>query len=193
MLTTTPRKRGRVARPSATHFHFPIPGLSRNQSVTACENCKVPDDNCMEGPGGLVPDLESPLPPDQRPLPKKAVLADILLYKHEGVVERLMEKKGLSQEDAETTFLDTLMYLHSTEENPGSSPTERQDDGWHEFLMFTRDYQQFCYRYFGTFIHHQPFTKSDKARMKAAKCSQSECKDGKCRNCQREPSCVDRH
>ncbi len=30
------------------------------------------------------------------------------------------------------------------------------DDMWHTFLLFTRDYQDFCQQYFGKFFHHLP-------------------------------------
>jgi hypothetical protein len=32
------------------------------------------------------------------------------------------------------------------------------DDLWHTFLMFTRDYEQFCQTVAGRFIHHVPAT-----------------------------------
>lgn len=30
------------------------------------------------------------------------------------------------------------------------------DDMWHTFLLFTKEYAEFCHHYFGTFIHHHP-------------------------------------
>ena len=30
------------------------------------------------------------------------------------------------------------------------------DEMWHTFLLFTRDYADFCERYFGFFLHHIP-------------------------------------
>ncbi len=32
------------------------------------------------------------------------------------------------------------------------------DEYWHTFILHTRDYEQFCTEYFGTFIHHSPAT-----------------------------------
>ncbi len=29
------------------------------------------------------------------------------------------------------------------------------DEMWHDFILMTYDYQQFCHHYFGHFIHHQ--------------------------------------
>lgn len=41
------------------------------------------------------------------------------------------------------------------------------DAMWHTFLLFTKDYAEFCQNYFGRFIHHQPVQKeSDISRKK---------------------------
>jgi hypothetical protein len=37
-----------------------------------------------------------------------------------------------------------------------SMPSKVADDLWHEFILYTRDYQRFCSRAFGTFLHHTP-------------------------------------
>ncbi len=36
------------------------------------------------------------------------------------------------------------------------------DEMWHTFILFTRDYAQFCHRYLGGYIHHAPTTYSEK-------------------------------
>ncbi len=38
-------------------------------------------------------------------------------------------------------------------------PTQVTDDLWHEFILFTRDYQRFCDKAFGQFLHHTPAVK----------------------------------
>lgn len=35
-------------------------------------------------------------------------------------------------------------------------PSQAVDDAWHEFILFTRQYQQFCQRGLGRFLHHTP-------------------------------------
>lgn len=37
-----------------------------------------------------------------------------------------------------------------------SMPSQVADDLWHEFILYTRDYEQFCRHAFGTFLHHTP-------------------------------------
>jgi hypothetical protein len=35
-------------------------------------------------------------------------------------------------------------------------PSQVVDELWHEFILFTRDYQDFCRQAFGRFLHHTP-------------------------------------
>src|ERR1700741_2626707 len=37
-----------------------------------------------------------------------------------------------------------------------SMPSRVADDLWHEFILYTREYQRFCRRAFGSFMHHTP-------------------------------------
>ncbi len=35
------------------------------------------------------------------------------------------------------------------------------DDMWHTFLLFTKDYGEFCQKFFGEFLHHVPKTEEN--------------------------------
>ncbi len=37
-----------------------------------------------------------------------------------------------------------------------SMPSQAVDNAWHEFILFTREYQRFCKKAFGRFLHHTP-------------------------------------
>jgi hypothetical protein len=37
-----------------------------------------------------------------------------------------------------------------------SMPSQVADDLWHEFILYTRNYDQFCRKAFGRFLHHTP-------------------------------------
>ncbi len=37
-----------------------------------------------------------------------------------------------------------------------SMPSQAVDDAWHAFILFTRNYQLFCGKAFGRFLHHTP-------------------------------------
>jgi hypothetical protein len=48
-----------------------------------------------------------------------------------------------------------IAYLMSGKEFV-SMPSVVADDLWHEFILYTRDYKEFCRRAFGRFLHHSP-------------------------------------
>jgi hypothetical protein len=48
-----------------------------------------------------------------------------------------------------------LAYQQSGQQ-PVSMPSQVVDELWHEFILYTRDYQAFCKRAFGQFLHHTP-------------------------------------
>ncbi len=48
-----------------------------------------------------------------------------------------------------------LAYLKSGRKYV-AMPSQVADDLWHEFILYTRDYQAFCDKAFGRFLHHTP-------------------------------------
>jgi hypothetical protein len=48
-----------------------------------------------------------------------------------------------------------LTYLKSGHQYV-SMPSQVVDDLWHEFILYTKNYQQFCDKAFGRFMHHTP-------------------------------------
>ena len=78
-------------------------------------------------------------------------------YENPDLVLRYQNKLGLDQQQARQLFEDTKRFLFLAGTVPGKwSPTKAIDEGWHAFLLFTKDYAQFCQRFFGRFIHHEP-------------------------------------
>lgn len=77
-----------------------------------------------------------------------------------GLFERLRKRRpALTQKDCELVahalrqfFLAYAMggrrYV--------SMPSQVVDDLWHEFILYTRNYQSFCRQAFGGFLHHTP-------------------------------------
>jgi len=84
-------------------------------------------------------------------------LENVLEYRNPVLAQRFQDKLGISQEVAEQLFEDTkkFLYLCAASEKP-ISPNKTLDFGWHEFILFTEDYTDFCQKYFGHFIHHRP-------------------------------------
>lgn len=48
-----------------------------------------------------------------------------------------------------------LAYLESGRKYV-AMPSQAADDLWHEFILYTREYQEFCKRAFGGMLHHTP-------------------------------------
>lgn len=89
--------------------------------------------------------------------PAAPSLDAVMAYDNRDVVARYEDKLGLSRSEAETLFLDTkrFLYLCATAA-VGYVPPPKVDAGWHEFILFTADYEAFCFDFFGHFVHHEP-------------------------------------
>ncbi len=89
-----------------------------------------------------------------------SLLERVMGYQNPAVVCRIMDKVHLDLKSATLLFDDTKRFLYlcgiKAKGDPSIAPPEGVDAGWHEFLLFTEDYQQFCELYFGRFIHHRP-------------------------------------
>jgi len=79
-----------------------------------------------------------------------------LSYTNEDILQRLMIEAEISREEAKELFQDTLKFLVLTRQCAKLSPSARIDLGWHNLILFTREYADFCQQYFGEFIHHEP-------------------------------------
>ena len=101
---------------------------------------------------------------------KPALFYAVIAYRNEDVVERLQRKMNLGREEADVLFTDLLKFLalcgvrrlHATEYS--LVPPKNIDEAWHHFLLFTREYADFCMEFFGAFIHHQPSTSRTQLR-----------------------------
>ena len=59
-----------------------------------------------------------------------------------------------------TAVLDALrdyfIFCHQAGRRMLAMPSQAVDDAWHEFSLFTRQYDSFCRHAFGRFLHHTP-------------------------------------
>jgi hypothetical protein len=76
-------------------------------------------------------------------------LLNKLAKRHPGLTRKecALVSRGLRQ-----YFIAYLMSKHQFV----SMPSVVVDDLWHEFILYTREYQRFCRRAFGGFLHHAP-------------------------------------
>ncbi|WP_198648846.1 hypothetical protein [Cyanothece sp. BG0011] len=48
------------------------------------------------------------------------------------------------------------MICYKAEQRMVSMPSQIVDEAWHEFILFTKEYSDFCSQGFGYFLHHTP-------------------------------------
>lgn len=86
---------------------------------------------------------------------------EVLSYRLPSLVERLRKELSLSEKEAGALFVDMLRFLYlcaNDEKQRSFSPPHLIDEAWHTFIIFTKDYEQFCRQNFGFFVHHVPLT-----------------------------------
>lgn len=79
------------------------------------------------------------------------------------IITRYARDYELSYEDAERHMFELRRFLAMCAINDGPAYGMRGqiDEAWHTFIMFTREYADFCQAVGGRFIHHQPNTDSE--------------------------------
>jgi hypothetical protein len=107
-----------------------------------------------------------------------AGLADLLSYRHEGVVNRFACVHGVSRGRSEALFVETLKWLWLARRAREAAPPSLVlsihpeilgiDEMWHVFLLFTRDYAGLCDAHLGGFVHHDPAPDGPREAVEAA-------------------------
>jgi hypothetical protein len=77
------------------------------------------------------------------------------------ILRRYMAEHGASLIEAQQAFDATAQFLYTSAVVPGRHALSQPiDDMWHTFILFTRDYREFCTLHFGRFIDHEPTEES---------------------------------
>ena len=71
------------------------------------------------------------------------------------VVGRYAYKHNICLSEARSLFQQLEDFLDSSLIN-SSTPTKKVDEAWHEFVLHTKNYAEFCSQRYGRFIHHVP-------------------------------------
>jgi hypothetical protein len=102
-------------------------------------------------------------------------LYELLAYQNPRIINRYQKdypSNTLLADDAFTELLKFLWLCQKHRQDIKSNPNDASlqfsctihaemkeiDDMWHTFLLFTRDYSNFCNHYFGHFLHHDPIS-----------------------------------
>lgn len=94
------------------------------------------------------------------------------MYTSPEVILKYARDYGLTESQAKMIFKETmkmlwLMVKHMLEMEVGCNkeipeafnvhkPMDPLDKMWHEFILFTKEYHQFCEAFFGCYLHHVP-------------------------------------
>lgn len=86
------------------------------------------------------------------------LLADELYKSHPMLETKIRRSLMCGAEEARQGLVETIKFLSLVAEqsNTTLTPAHRVDLVWHEFILFTRAYADFCQVQFGKFIHHNP-------------------------------------
>lgn len=96
-----------------------------------------------------------------------AALRHVLAYRSPHVVRRFRKMFDVSQGEASALFREVLklLWLAARQQARGlETPTlfgcqTMMDEMWHNFVLFSDEYEKFCVRFFGHVIKHQPETR----------------------------------
>lgn len=107
-------------------------------------------------------------------LPKLEILET---YTSPEVILKFARDYNIAESQARMIFKETLKMLwlmvkHMLEIKMGGAnqtpeafnvhkPMEPLDKMWHEFILFTQEYHQFCEDFFGCYIHHVPCSEKE--------------------------------
>lgn len=91
-------------------------------------------------------------------------LRDVLSYRNEDIISRFTDLFSVTEIEAEDIFEETRKFMFICREPGMFIPDELLivDEMWHNFILFTKEYQLFCDKYFGGYIHHLPASKKEK-------------------------------
>ncbi|MDG6348069.1 hypothetical protein QAA18_04850 [Luteimonas sp. 8-5] len=106
------------------------------------------------------------------PMPqmKKPTLEEVLAYSNRDVVYRFRKTYGLTWEESEDIFDQVKKWLWMANHRRSSGISQGLsidlslvviDEMWHNFVLFTKEYTEFCLHYFGYYLHHGPATEAE--------------------------------
>lgn len=85
---------------------------------------------------------------------------DALDYEAPFLVEKLVEDRVAADEaEARALFREVkrfLVLIRTSDHLQWDMCSRRVDEAWHQFMLFSRQYIQFCMRYFGGYVQHRP-------------------------------------
>jgi hypothetical protein len=100
---------------------------------------------------------------------KMGSVTQVIRYRNDSVVTRITEELKVTRKIAKKLFTDLkrFLWLAAVSKEKHLVPSPVLDDAWHSFVLFTKDYEDFCNKYFGGFLHHAPQRHGEKRLARA--------------------------
>lgn len=90
-----------------------------------------------------------------------------LSYENADIVEKFSIEYEAEQEIAKQYFVEVKKFLYLCANTTDRlAPSAEIDKIWHTFILFTKDYRQYCMHFLGKFIDHVPEVKKDTTEPK---------------------------
>ena len=84
-------------------------------------------------------------------------LAEQLLSENPLLAKKIVAATDLEKDEAVDILRELIRFLHLVQlTTERLTPSHKVDMAWHEFILFTKAYADFCTTHFGRFIHHYP-------------------------------------
>ncbi len=87
-------------------------------------------------------------------------LDNILAFEAPYLIEKLLKNAVVdTAEEADELFREVKRYLvlaNLDQDRSWNMYSLRIDEVWHQFILFTRQYTEFCNRFFGRYVPHNP-------------------------------------
>ena len=90
---------------------------------------------------------------------RQEVLTELLAFEAPYLEERCLIKEivgSKAEYDLLFTEVKKYLWLAVNHETNLTMFSLRVDEVWHQFILFTRQYSEFCERFFGKYVHHLP-------------------------------------
>jgi len=84
--------------------------------------------------------------------------AQRILDEHRVLMGKLQDKVGIEPSHAISALTEAIRFLTLIASTPGKilTPSQVVDDVWHEFILCTQAYTDFCQERYGRYVHHHP-------------------------------------
>jgi len=92
----------------------------------------------------------------------------MLSYENENIISRFLDMFDVTEDEAKDLFTETRKFLFICQLKGVFIPDDLLiiDEMWHNFVLFTKDYQAFCDTHFGRYFHHLPASKKEKEEQR---------------------------